>query len=110
MESKDVLVVTTENITGYKITKVYGEVFGITTRSRNMFSTFGQGMKTIVGGEIVGYTKLQHATRDQAIERLKDSASELGANAVIMMRFDSNTFEAANEVTAYGTAVLIERK
>lgn len=108
MSANNVIITTTENVPGYKVTKVYGEVFGITTRSRNMFSTFGQNMKTIVGGEIVGYTKLQHAARDQSIERLKIAASERGANAVVMMRFDSNSFAAVNEVTAYGTAVSIE--
>lgn len=108
MAEKSVLISTTENIPGHKITKIFGEVFGITTRSRNMFSTFGQSMKTIVGGEIVGYTKLQHMARDEAIARLKSAAEERGANSVVMMRFDSNSFASVNEVTAYGTAVFIE--
>lgn len=109
MPTDNILITTTENVPGHKVTKIYGEVFGITTRSRNMFSTFGQNMKTIVGGEIAGYTKLQHSARDQAIERLRAAAAERGANAVVMVRFDSNSFAAVNEVTAYGTAVYVER-
>lgn len=108
MSDDKVLITTTENVPGYKVTDVYGEVFGITTRSRNMLSSFGQSVKTIVGGEIIGYTKLQHTARDQAIERLKSAAAKRGANAVVMMRFDSNSFAPVNEVTAYGTAVSIE--
>lgn len=105
----DIIVVTTNEVPGYQITEVYGEVFGLTTRSRNMFSSAGQNLKTIVGGEIVGYTKLQHETRERAIERMKDEAKEKGANAILAMRFDSSTFANIDSVAAYGTAVKIEK-
>ncbi|MGN1293786.1 heavy metal-binding domain-containing protein [Weissella soli] len=106
---QEILITTTENVAGYHVTETYGEVFGLTTRSRNVFSTIGQSFKTIVGGEIKGYTKLQHAARDTAIRRLKDEARTLGANAVIMMRFDSSSASIGDSVTAYGTAVRIEK-
>lgn len=105
----DILITTTENVAGYRITKTHGEVFGLTTRSRNVFSSMGQSFKTIVGGEIKGYTKLQHAARDTAIQNLKDEAQALGANAVVMMRFDSSSANIGDSVTAYGTAVTIEK-
>lgn len=105
----NVLIVTTENIAGYKVTETLGEVFGLTSRSRNAFSSLGQGLKSLVGGEIKGYTKLQHDSREEAINRLKEDAARLGANAVIMFRFDTTTSEIGESVTAYGTAVRIEK-
>ncbi|MFC4652143.1 heavy metal-binding domain-containing protein [Lactococcus nasutitermitis] len=105
----DILVVTTNEVAGYTISEVYGEVFGLTTRSRNAFSSAGQQFKTIVGGEITGYTKLQHETREKAIERLKEEARAKGANAILAMRFDSSTFANVDSVAAYGTAAKIEK-
>ncbi|HJA24417.1 MAG TPA: heavy metal-binding domain-containing protein [Weissella thailandensis] len=107
--SEKVLVTTTEAIAGYHVVETMGEVFGLTTRSRNVVSSFGQSMKAIVGGEIKGYTKLQDAARNDAIDRLKTAAAELDANAVIMMRFDSSSGAIGDSVTAYGTAVKIEK-
>lgn len=101
----DILVTTTENVPGKKY-EVLGEVFGVTTQSRNAISNFGANLKNIVGGEIKGYTKMLHQSRDEAIQRLRDAASEKGADAVVMMRFDSGSI--ANDmqsVVAYGTAV-----
>lgn len=105
----NILVVTTENIAGYKVTETFGEVFGLTSRSRNAVSSFGQGLKSLVGGEIKGYTKLQHDSREEAVNRLKEDAARLGANTVIMFRFDTTTSEIGESVTAYGTAVTIEK-
>lgn len=105
----DIIVVTTNDLPGYRVVEVYGEVFGLTTRSRNMFSSAGQNLKTIVGGEIVGYTKLQHETREKAIERMKEEAREKGGNAILTMRFDSSTFANVDSVAAYGTAVKVEK-
>ena len=107
--SEKVLVTTTEAIAGYHVVETMGEVFGLTTRSRNVLSSFGQSMKAIVGGEIKGYTKLQDAARDEAIDRLKAAAAEVDANAVVMMRFDSSSGAIGDSVTAYGTAVKIEK-
>jgi uncharacterized protein YbjQ (UPF0145 family) len=103
-----ILVVTTNDVPGYEVVKVYGEVFGVLTRSRNLISNIGAGLKTIIGGEIGGYTKLLSDSRIEALERMKKAAAEKGANAVLMMRFDTGQIGSAmNEVAAYGTAVTI---
>lgn len=104
-----ILIVTSENISGYKITQTFGEVFGLTTRSKNVVSDFGQSVKSLVGGEIKGYTKLQNTARDEALERLKENAQKMGANAVVMMRFDTTSSQLGESVSAYGTAVYIEK-
>jgi uncharacterized protein YbjQ (UPF0145 family) len=109
--SADVIVVTTNEVAGYDITAVYGEVFGIIVRSRNVFSNVGASLRTIVGGEVGGYTKLLAETRETAVERLKQAAAAKGANAVCAMRYDSGDIgNIMNEVAAYGTAVRIEPK
>ncbi len=105
-----ILAVTMNDIPGYKVVEVYGEVFGVMTRSRNAFSSFGASLKTIVGGEIGAYTKLLSDSRIEATERMKQAASQRGANAIITMRFDTGEIgQNMNEVAAYGTAVRIER-
>ncbi len=109
---KDFLVVTTttNDIPGYKITKVYGEVFGLIVRSRNLFSNIGAGFRTVFGGEVRGYTKLLSDSREQAIERMCEEAKSRGANAVVAMNFDSGGMgNIMNEVAAYGTAVKVEK-
>ncbi|MCT3348688.1 hypothetical protein EFS61_08130 [Lactobacillus hominis] len=99
------LVTTTENIPGKKY-EVLGEVFGITTQSRNVFSNLGANLKNIVGGEIKTYTKMLHDSRDESIERMRQAALEKGADAVVMMRFDSASIAGdMQSVVAYGTAV-----
>lgn len=101
----EILVTTTEHIPG-KNYEVLGEVFGVTTQSRNAFSNIGAGLKNIVGGEIKGYTKMLHASRDEAIKRLRQAAEEKGADAIVMMRFDSGSISGdMQSVVAYGTAV-----
>lgn len=107
--NEEMLISTMNDLPGYKVIEVYGEVFGLTTRSRNMFSSAGQQLKTIVGGEIAGYTKLQQETREHSISRMKAEAAEKGANAILAMRFDSSTFGNVDSVTAYGTAVKVEK-
>jgi uncharacterized protein YbjQ (UPF0145 family) len=105
----DVMVATTNNLPGYEVTEVYGEVFGLIVRSRNIFSNIGAGFRTIFGGEVKGYTKLLADTREQALERLRTEAAAKGANAVLMMRFDSGDISnVMNEVVAYGTAVKVK--
>ncbi|MGY3767107.1 heavy metal-binding domain-containing protein [Vagococcus vulneris] len=99
------LITTTEKIPG-KDYEIIGEVFGLTTRSKNMFKDFGAGLKSMVGGEIRSYTEMQRDARDQAIDRLKEEATHVGADAVVMMRFDSGTIgQEMQSVVAYGTAV-----
>jgi uncharacterized protein YbjQ (UPF0145 family) len=109
--NNDILVVTTNDVAGYEVVKVYGEVFGLLVRSRNLVSNIGAGFKAIIGGEIGSYTKLLSDSRTEAIERMKQAAAQKGANAVLMMRFDTGDIgNAMNEVAAYGTAVTIRPK
>jgi uncharacterized protein YbjQ (UPF0145 family) len=104
----DILISTMNDVPGYEITEVHGEVFGLIVRARNAFSNIGAGFRTLVGGEARGYTKLLSASRMQAQERLEEAARERGANAVIAMRFDCNEIgDIMSEVAAYGTAVTI---
>jgi len=105
----DMIVVTTNNIPGYEVIEVYGEVFGLIVRSRNLFGNIGANLHTIFGGEVKGYTKLLAQTREQAMDRPREEALAKGANAVLMMRFDSgNIANQMNEVVAYGTAVKVK--
>ena len=106
----------TQNITtafvldGYKIVKNLGIVRGITVRSRNVFATLGATLQTIVGGNITLFTQLCEKTRLEAFEIMKQHAEELGANAVIGMRYDANdVMSGVTEVLAYGTAVIVEK-
>ena len=99
------LVTTTENIPNQKY-EIIGEVFGVTTQSENALRDLGAGLKSIVGGEIKAYTSMLTESRDQAINRLCENAANLGADAVVMMRFDSGSIAGdMQSVVAYGTAV-----
>jgi uncharacterized protein YbjQ (UPF0145 family) len=103
------LIVTMNEIPGYRITQVHGDVFGLIVRARNVFSNMGAQLRTAVGGEVGGYTKLLTDSRNQARERMWREAVALGANAVVAMRFDCNEIgEIMSEVAAYGTAVTVE--
>jgi uncharacterized protein YbjQ (UPF0145 family) len=105
-----VMVVTTNELPGYRVTQVYGEVFGITVRARNAFANVGASFRTMFGGEVKGYTQLLSDSRIEAVERLRFACHEVGGNAVLMMRFDSGQIaDLMNEVAAYGTAVTVER-
>jgi len=105
-----ILVVTTNDLPGYRVVQVHGEVFGITVRARNAFSDMGAGFRTMFGGEVKGYTKLLSDSRLEAVERLRFAAAQVGGNAVLAMRFDTGEIaDMMNEVSAYGTAVSIER-
>lgn len=109
--NQQIIVTTTNDLPGYEVTQVYGEVFGLIVRSRNLFSNIGAGFRTIFGGEVRGYTKLIADTRQQAMDRLREEAAAKGANAVLMMRFDSGDLgKQMNEVVAYGTAVQVRPK
>lgn len=107
----EVIVVTMNDIPGYEVVETYGEVFGVLVRSRNAFSSFGASLKSVIGGEIGGYTKLLSDSRFEAVARLKQAAAEKGANAVLAMRFDTGDIGGTmNEVAAYGTAVKLQAK
>jgi uncharacterized protein YbjQ (UPF0145 family) len=96
------LITTMNDVPGYEI----GEVFGLTVRSRHLGSQIGAGLKSIVGGELKGMTKLLAEGRNDARQRLEEEASAKGANAVIAFRFDTSELGSTwTEICAYGTAV-----
>jgi uncharacterized protein YbjQ (UPF0145 family) len=101
------LVVTTNDIPGWEIQRVCGEVFGLTVRSRNAFSQMGAGLKSMFGGELQGMTRNLMESRNEVMARMLESARAKGANAVIGMRFDTSEMgEVWTELCAYGTAVV----
>lgn len=98
-----------ESIPGKKIIEHFGLVAGSTVRAKNVFKDMGAGFKNIVGGELKSYTALLEESRRQAIERMIQQAEQLGANAIINVRFStSNIAQGASELYVYGTAVKIE--
>jgi uncharacterized protein YbjQ (UPF0145 family) len=104
------IVATTENVAGHKTVETLGQVFGVIVRSRGIGGNMMAGLRTIAGGEIKEYTSLVEDTRRQALDRLVMNAQLMGADAVVMMRFDSGEIaRSMNEVVAYGTAVRLER-
>jgi uncharacterized protein YbjQ (UPF0145 family) len=110
MDKDAVLVSTMNDVPGYKIVAVHGEVFGLICRARNAISNMGAGLRTLFGGEVGGYTQLLSDSRNQAIERLRLAALERGGNAVVAMRFDCNEIgNIMSEIAAYGTAVTIQK-
>ncbi|HEX4694324.1 heavy metal-binding domain-containing protein [Sphingomonas sp.] len=103
------IVTTTENVPGHNVTAVIGQVFGVVVRSRGLGGNITASLRSIVGGEIPEYTKLVEDARRHAIDRMIQNATVMGANAVVMMRFDSGEIaQAMNEVVAYGTAVVLD--
>lgn len=104
------IIVTTENIAGYKVREVKGQVFGLIVRSRGIGGNIMADLRSLVGGEIHEYTSMLEDARKQAIDRLVLNAAAMGANAIVMMRFDSSEIgQSMSEVVAYGTAVVIEK-
>ena len=102
------IVATTPYVAGYRVTETKGQAFGLVVRSRGMAGNIAAGLRSIVGGEIREYTELLEDTRRQAIDRLVQNATLMGANAVISMRFDSSELAGTmSEIVAYGTAVTI---
>ncbi|HZC73331.1 MAG TPA: YbjQ family protein [Jatrophihabitans sp.] len=101
------LVVTTNEIPGWEIQRVCGEVFGLTVRSRNAFSQMGAGFKSMFGGELQGMTRNLAESRNEVMGRMLEHARQKGANAVVGMRFDTSEMgETWTELCAYGTAVV----
>jgi uncharacterized protein YbjQ (UPF0145 family) len=101
-----VLITTMNDIPGYAIDEVFGEVFGLTVRSRNIGSQIGAGLKSLVGGELKGMTKSLALSRSDVIARMVEEAEAKGANAVVAMRFDTSELGSTwTEICAYGTAV-----
>jgi uncharacterized protein YbjQ (UPF0145 family) len=104
------LIATTNELPGYTVEEVFGEVFGLTVRSRNIGSQLGAGLKSILGGELKGMTKALVDSREQVIERMVQEAEAKGANAVLAMRFDTSEMGSNwTEICAYGTAVRVRK-
>jgi uncharacterized protein YbjQ (UPF0145 family) len=102
------LIATTNDLPGYEVEEVFGEVFGLTVRSRNVGSQIGAAFKSVLGGELKGMTKALADSREQVITRMVDEAEAKGANAILAMRFDTSEMGTNwTEICAYGTAVRV---
>jgi uncharacterized protein YbjQ (UPF0145 family) len=102
------IVATTPYVAGHRVTETKGQVFGLVVRSRGLGGNITAGLRSLVGGEIHEYTQLLEDTRRQAIDRLVQNATLMGANGVISMRFDSTELASTmSEIVAYGTAVVL---
>ena len=101
-------IATTPYLAGHRIVETKGHVFGLVVRSRGLAGNISAGLRSLVGGDIHEYTELLEDTRRQAIDRMVQNATLMGANAVISMRFDSSELAGTmSEIVAYGTAVVI---
>jgi len=108
MSSQKPILLTANYLSGYKIEKVLGLTFGITVRSRGIGGNLVAGLRTLKGGEINEYTALAQQARQEALDRLTEHASQLGANAVINVMFDSTEIaQSMTEIIAFGTAVVV---
>jgi len=105
------MVTTAFTLDGYRIARNLGLVRGIIVRSRSIFGTIGAGLQTLVGGNITLLSNLCEKTREHAFDLMLQHAAELGANAVIGMRYDATeVMQGVTEVLAYGTAVYVEKE
>src|ERR687884_1037344 len=103
------LVVTTENVPGHRVREVKGQVFGVVVRSRGLGGNIMAGLRSLGGGEITEYTELLEEARRHALDRMVQNATAMGANAIVMMRFDSSEIgQTMSEIVAYGTAVVVQ--
>ena len=104
------LIATMNDLPGYEIEEVLGEVYGLTVRSRNIGSQIGASLKSLIGGELKGMTKVLAASRDEVTARLEAEAESKGANAVLAFRFDTSEIGGTwTEICAYGTAVRVRK-
>ena len=109
MADEDILIVTSPEIPGKKIVRTLGLVAGNTIRARHLGKDIMAGLRNLVGGEITEYAKLLSESREQALDRMKEKAGKLGANAVISLQFQTSVITGgAAEMMAYGTAVVVE--
>jgi uncharacterized protein YbjQ (UPF0145 family) len=105
-----VLISTMNDLPGYEVEEVLGEVFGLTVRSRNLGSQLGAVLKSLVGGELKGMTKMLADGRQHATDRLVEEAEGKGANAIVAFRFDTSELGSVwTEICAYGTAVKVRK-
>ncbi|MDA8277225.1 MAG: YbjQ family protein [Actinomycetota bacterium] len=102
------LITTANDLPGYQIEEVLGEVFGLTVRIRNIGSQMGASLKAIVGGELRGLTKNLIESRNEATSRMIEEAISKGGNAIVAFRFDTSEMaQMGTEICAYGTAVRV---
>ena len=105
------IITTCESIAGFEIVEVLGLVKGSCIRAKHLGRDIGAGLKSLVGGELKGYSELLEESREEALERMTIQADKVGANAIISMRFvSSQVMSGAAEFLAYGTAVKIEKR
>jgi len=103
------IIATTEAVASMRTVKVLGLVRGSTVRARHLGRDFLAGLRTLVGGEVIEYTRLLAEAREEAVRRMEESAEDLGADAIVSMRLmTSMVIGGAAEILAYGTAVLVE--
>ena len=103
------IVATTNDLTGHRIVRHIGMVRGVTVRSRNLVSDAIGGVQSMIGGRVGAYVKLAEAARQEAYDELVANARDMGANAILAMRYDANEImDGITEVLAYGTAVVVE--
>jgi len=103
------LVVTSEQVAGYRVRQTLGQCFGVVVRSRGLGGNIMAGLRSIAGGEITEYTQMLEEARRHAVDRLVQNATVMGANGIVMMRFDSSEIgQTMSEIVAYGTAVVLE--
>ncbi|HUH24340.1 MAG TPA: YbjQ family protein [Brevundimonas sp.] len=103
------IVATTNDLTGHRIVRHLGVVRGVTVRSRNLVSDAIGGVQSMIGGRVGAYVKLAEAARQEAYDELVAHARDMGANAILAMRYDANEImPGVTEVLAYGTAVVVE--
>jgi uncharacterized protein YbjQ (UPF0145 family) len=103
------VVSTTNFVAGHRVVETKGQVFGVVVRSRGLGGNITAFVRSLGGGEIHEYTQLLEDTRRQAIDRMVQNATAMGANAILTMRFDSSELgQTMSEVVAYGTAVVVE--
>ncbi len=104
-------IVTTDEVTGYEITEMIGQVFGLVVRSRGLGGNIMAGLRSLVGGEIVEYTEMLEDARRNALDRMVQNAAAMGANAIVRMQFDSSDLgQSMSEIVACGTAVIVMKK
>ena len=104
-------IATANEIPGFKIVETKGFVYGLTVRSRGVGGQVSAGLRSLVGGEIKEYVSMMEDSRDEALERLIEHAKQLGGNAIVAVRFDSNDISnVMQEILAYGTAVVAVKK
>ncbi|WP_161883908.1 YbjQ family protein [Deinococcus alpinitundrae] len=109
--TNELIVTTTNDLEGFRVVRHLGVVRGLTVRSRSVLGNLGASLQTILGGNITLYSELAEKARGEAYDLMVQHARDLGANAVLAMRYDANEItDGVTEVLAYGTAVTVEAR